>query len=69
MAIAVMPGVKITKYFASFLWAISPKIGLKSDGIFLAISKKAACVNEIPNFSIKSGKMGGRRAEKISCAK
>jgi hypothetical protein len=66
MDMAVIAGVNITKYFTSLLSAMSPKKGLKRDGIFLAISKKEAYDKEIPSLSISKGKMGAKKEENIS---
>ncbi len=66
MDMAVIAGARITKYFTSLLSAISPKKGLKRDGIFLAISKNDAIDKEIPSLSIKSGKIGAKKDENIS---
>jgi hypothetical protein len=66
---AVRAGDKITKYLASLLSARSPKNGFRSDGSFLAISKKALIARLIPSFSIRSGKIGAKKDENVSCAK
>ena len=67
--IAVIAGVRITKYFTSLFSATSPKSGLKSAGIRLTISRSATIERESPSFSIISGKSGAKNAEKTSCAK
>ena len=64
---AVIAGVKITKYFAPVFSANRPKNGFNNAGILLEISKKALTDKEIPNFSIKRGNNGAKNDEYISC--
>jgi hypothetical protein len=66
MEMAVIAGVKITKYFAPVFSIIRPKNGLNRAGILLAISKKALTDKDIPCFSIKRGSNGAKNDEYIS---
>ena len=69
MLIAVIAGVKITKYLMPVFSAKRPRKGLNKAGTRLRISRKALIESDKPNFSINNGKRGARNDEKVSCAK
>jgi hypothetical protein len=69
MEIAVIAGVRITKYFTPVFSAISPKNGFNRAGTFLATSKIALIKSEIPSFSMRRGNSGAKKAEYVSCAR
>ena len=69
MLIAVMAGVRMTKYLIPVFSARIPSRGLNRAGIRLIISRKAAIDSDIPSLSISSGNNGAKNAEKVSWAR